>query len=389
MNVLHIITSLDPELGGPAEGVRLLLSETSDRWTGEVVTLDDPSAPFLSGFPFPVHALGPASGTVSFTRKLYPWLRANRHRFDGFLINGLWQCGLATMLAARRSTPYMVFAHGMLDPYFKRSFPIKHIKKALYWYPVEYWVLRNAFRVLFTTEPERTLAERSFAFWKWKSAIVPYSVHAPELPVQTYLDAFHIAVPELKGRRFVVFLGRIDPKKGCDLLVKAFCEIASDDPELHLLMAGPSDAWAQQLQAIAEAATVADRVHWPGMLRGPAKWGAFIASETFILPSHQENFGIAVAEALACGRPVLLSDQVNIGSIIGDAGCSLIEPDTLEGTRSLLRRWISLNAEERANMSAAAGLCFHTRFDLRSSVEQLVQLFEEARSTFRPRMGPH
>ena len=380
MHVLHIITSLDPALGGPAEGVRLLLSEGSELWTGEVVTLDDPAAPFLRGLPFPVHALGPASGTVGFTRKLYPWLRANRRRFDGMLVNGLWQCGLATMLSAGRRTPYMVFAHGMLDPYFKRSFPIKHVKKALYWYPVEFWVLRKAFRVLFTTETERALAEKSFAIWKWNSAIVPYSVHAPEQPASFYLDAFVAALPELEGRRFLVFLGRIDPKKGCDLLVRAFCETAAEDPQLHLLMAGPSEAWAESLKAIATEAGVSDRVHWPGMLRGAAKWGAFLASEAFILPSHQENFGIAVVEALACCRPVLLSDQVNIASMISGAGCSFIEPDTLEGTRGLLRRWMSLTEEERAEMSAAAGLCFHTRFDLRSSVEHLVRLFERAKS---------
>lgn len=378
MNVLHIITSLDPALGGPAEGVRLLLSETGEDWTGEVVTLDDPSAPFLRGLPFPVHAVGPAGGAVSITRRLYPWLRSNRHRFDGFLVNGLWQCGLATMLAAGRRTPYMVFAHGMLDPYFRRNHPFKHIKKALYWYPVEFWVLRSAFRVLFTTATERALAEGSFALWQWKSEIVPYGVHPPGLQEAVYRAAFHAAVPELDGHRFLLFLGRIHPKKGCDLLVKAFCQTAADDPDLDLLMAGPADGWARELQAMAAAAGVGDRVHWPGMLRGSTKWGAFLASEAFVLPSHQENFGIAVVEALACGRPVLLSDQVNIGSIIGDAGCCLIEPDTLEGTCRLLRRWNSLTAQERTEMSAAAELCFRTRFDLRSSVEHLVRLFEEA-----------
>ena len=380
MHVLHIITSLDPALGGPAEGVRLLLSDA--QWSGEVVTLDDPAAPFLQDLPFPVHALG-TPGTQGFTRRLYPWLRANRHRFDGFLVNGLWQCGLAAMLAAGRTTPYMVFPHGMLDPYFKRRFPLKHLKKALYWYPVEFWVLRNAFRVLFTTETERVLAEKSFALWQWKPAIVPYSVHPPTGEEDACREAFRAAVPTLDGRRFLLFLGRIDPKKGCDLLVRAFCGAAADNPELHLLMAGPSDGWARELQAIAAAAGVGDRVHWPGMLRGPAKWGAFLASEAFVLPSHQENFGIAVVEALACGRPVLLSNQVNIGSMIDDAGCALIAPDTLEGTGSLLRRWHLLTAQERAAMSAAAETCFRTRFDLRRTVEHLVRLFGQAQGRSR------
>ena len=214
MHILHIITSLDPALGGPAEGVRLLLSEAGNGWTGEVLTLDDPAAPFLRCLPFPVHALGPARGTFNYTRQLYPWLRTNRHRFDGFLVNGLWQwCGLAVMLAAQRRTPYMMFAHGMLDPYFKRRFPLKHLKKALYWYAVEFWVLRRAFRVLFTTETERQLAGKTFAIWRWKSAIVPYSVHPPNLPEAEYREAFRTAVPRLAGRRFLLFLGRIDPKK--------------------------------------------------------------------------------------------------------------------------------------------------------------------------------
>ncbi len=382
MHLLHIITSLDPALGGPAEGVRLLLSLSDADWTGEVVTMDDPGAPFLQGLPFPVHALGPARGTIGYTRRLYPWLRANRERFDGFLVNGLWQCGLATMLVAGRKTPYMVFAHGMLDPYFKRRFPLKHAKKALYWYLVEFWVLLRAYRVLFTTPVERSLAAKSFRFSSWKSAVVPYSVHPPDLPQSDYISAFRAAVPELTGRRFLLFLGRIDPKKGCDLLLRAFCDTAADDPELDLLMAGPGGGtWAEELRAIAAEAGLSHRVHWPGMLRGPAKWGAFLASEAFVLPSHQENFGIAVVEALACGRPVLLSHQVNLASMIGDAGCAFVAADTLEGTRSLLRHWNSLTTNERALMSTAAQACFRDRFDLHRSVAHLARLFEEAKQS--------
>ena len=82
-------------------------------------------------------------------------------------------------------------------------------------------------------------------------------------------------------------------------------------------MAGPDQQnWSSELQGMAQEAGLSDRVHWPGMLTGYAKWGAFYASEAFVLPSHQENFGIAVAEALGCGRGVLLSDKVNIAAQI-------------------------------------------------------------------------
>ncbi len=388
MHILHIISTLDPAAGGPAEGVRLLLSQTNE-WTGEVVTLDAPGAPFLRDLPFSVHAVGPIHSVYGYSKNLLPWLRANRNRFDGFLLNGMWQyCGLATMLAAGRRVPYMLFAHGMLDPYFKRRFPLKHLKKIVYWYPIEFWVLRRAWRVLFTTETEHVLARQSFAIASWKAAIVPYGIELPATSPEVNVRAFHDAVPALREKRFIIFLGRIHPKKGCDLLIRAFCEVAASSPELHLLMAGPDPGqWGKKLHRMAVEAGIGDRIHWPGILRGPAKWGAFLASEAFILPSHQENFGIAVAEALACGRPVLLSGQVNIASLIGDAGCAYIEPDTLDGTRNLLRRWIATPDLERERMGSAAALCFQQRFDLRETVRTINRLFEEAARSGKYRKG--
>ena len=240
-------------------------------------------------------------------------------------------------------------------------------------------MLRRAFRVLFTTETERKLARQSFALSSWRSEIVPYGVLLPDTDSATLQAEFHRAVPQLSGKRFLLFLGRIDRKKGCDLLVEAFCLEAAQDPDLHLLMAGPDrDGWGDELRDLAERHGFAARIHWPGILRGSAKWGAFYASEAFILPSHQENFGIAVAEALACGRPVLISDQVNLAGTIEKDGCSLVEPDTIEGTRQLLRSWLTLTPMDRNAMSRNAIDCFQRRFDLRASVHTIMNLFKEA-----------
>jgi glycosyltransferase involved in cell wall biosynthesis len=383
MRILHIISTLNPAAGGPSEGVRLLLTYKKEGYVGEVVTFDPPDAPYIKGMPFKVNALGPVESTYGFTWKLYPWLRENRKRFDGFIVNGLWQyCGLACMLALQGSAPYMVFSHGMLDPYFKRRFPLKHFKKAIYWYPFEFWVLRNAFRVLFTTETERLLAEESFALWSWKSHVVPYGIRASTTPPAQDIEQFLEKVPAMRGKRFLVFLGRIHPKKGCDLLIQAFCDVAKSDPDLHLLMVGPDhDNWSVELKQIAEKHGMQDRIHWPGLLRDGPKWGAFRAAEAFILPSHQENFGIAVAEALACDLPVLLSTQVNIVSLIEGENCSIVEPDTLEGTRRLLERWIALTPQERLEMRQNAARCFQTRFDMRENAFTIIRLFETALDT--------
>jgi glycosyltransferase involved in cell wall biosynthesis len=380
MRILHIIGTLNPEAGGPTESVRVLLSYGPMGYTGEVVTLDDPAAPYLKNIGFPVHALGPTRTKYGYNSKLLPWLSANRERFDGVVVNGLWQyCGYAAWQALSGKTPYVVFTHGMLDPYFKHRFPLKHVKKWLYWVPAEYRVLKNAYRVLFTSKAEKRLAEESFWLHQWNPYVVPYGASGPAGVPDLQKEAFFEKCPHVKHKRYLLFLGRIHRKKGCDMLIDAFAKVAADDPELHLVMAGPDQQhWSAKLQGVAEREGISSRVHWPGMVMGDAKWGAFYGAEAFILPSHQENFGIAVAEALACGKPVLLADKVNIAEEIAEDGAGLMELDTPEGTLQLLRQWIAMSEDERKNMAQRALRCFRKRYDMRENAKAIIRLFEAA-----------
>lgn len=382
MRILHIIGTLNPEAGGPTESVRMLMSYGPIGYTGEVVTLDDPKAPYLKKFDFPIHALGPTRTKYGFNSKLLPWLRANRSRFNGVVVNGLWQyCGYAAWRALAGNTPYVVFTHGMLDPYFKYAFPLKHIKKWLYWVPAEYRILRDAYRVLFTSKAEKRLAGQSFWLHKWNPYVVPYGASGPPGDSASLREAFFETYPRIRDKRFLLFLGRIHRKKGCDLLINAFGRIAHEDPELHLVMAGPDqEHWSSALKVMARSHGIADRVHWPGMLTGTPKWGAFFASEAFVLPSHQENFGIAVAEALGCGTPVLLADKVNIAEDIVEDQAGYMESDTQGGTVNLLRRWIATPPEERSAMSGRATDCFRRRYDMRENAKAIIRLFEIATS---------
>jgi glycosyltransferase involved in cell wall biosynthesis len=380
MRILHIIGTLNPAAGGPTESVRVLLSYGPIGYTGEVVTLDDPKSPYLQNIDFPVHALGPTRTTYGFNRKLMTWLKANRERFDGVVVNGLWQyCGYAAWRTLAGNTPYVVFTHGMLDPYFKHAFPLKHIKKWLYWVPAEYRVLRDAYRVLFTSQAEKRLAEESFWLHRWTPYVVPYGASGPNGDPELQKQAFYEKCPAVKDKRYLLFLGRIHRKKGCDLLIDAFAKVAADDPGLDLVMAGPDQQlWSAELQETVNEAGIGDRVHWPGMVIGDAKWGAFYGSEAFILPSHQENFGIAVAEALGCGRPVLLADKVNIAEEIAEDRAGLMELDTPEGTLQLLKRWIAMSEQEKKEMGERAFRCFHTRYDMRENAKAIIRLFETA-----------
>jgi glycosyltransferase involved in cell wall biosynthesis len=192
------------------------------------------------------------------------------------------------------------------------------------------------------------------------------------------LSAFHAQLPALGGRPYMLFLGRIHPKKGCDLLVQAWAVIAQQRPDLQLVIAGPDQTgWIKELRLLADRLGLDARIHWPGMVTGDAKWGAFRGAEAFILPSHQENFGVAVAEALACRTPVLISDKVNIWREVKASGAGLVESDTLAGTRQLLQSFMALDEAAKARMRDAARQCFVERFDLKNSSRKVLSLFRD------------
>jgi glycosyltransferase involved in cell wall biosynthesis len=381
MKVLHVISSVDPRGGGPIEGVRQRGRRLVEMGhTVEIATLDAPGEPFLASFPLPVHALGPARSSYRYSPRLVPWLRAHAPAFDAVVVNGLWQYhSYGAWLALRRlGLPYHVFTHGMLDPWFKRAYPLKHLKKWLYWPWAEYRVLRDAAGVLFTSEEERLLARESFWLYRAKERVVAYGTSAPPPDADRLSDAFLDTYPQLRGKRIVLFLSRIHEKKGCDLLVEAFGRVAAADPALHLVIAGPDrTGLRQKLERLAERAGVTARTTWPGMLQGDAKWGAFYASEVFALPSHQENFGIAVVEALACGLPVVISNKVNIWREIAADQAGLVHPDTPEGTARALQQWLALSFAERALMRRRALAAFRERFTVEAMANSLLAVLGE------------
>jgi glycosyltransferase involved in cell wall biosynthesis len=343
----------------------------------EVVSLDDAAESFVNEFPLKVHALGPSKGSYRYSDRLVPWLTAHAGDYDAVVVNGLWQYhSLGAWRALRKlRVPYFVFTHGMLDPWFKRTYPLKHLKKWLYWPWGDYRVLRDARAVLFTSEEEQLQARRSFWLYRATERVVAYGTSTPPENAAELREQFLTAHPHLRGRRLLLFLSRIQEKKGCDLLVRAFAQVASLDPTLQLVIAGPDQTgWVAKLRDMAQEAGVAHRISWPGMLQKAMKWGAFYSAEVFVLPSHQENFGIAVAEALGCGLPVLISDRVNIWREVAAAGAGAVAPDTVEGTTRLLRDWLALSAAQRQTMAQNARRLFDQRYTVSAMAQDLLDV---------------
>jgi glycosyltransferase involved in cell wall biosynthesis len=377
LKILRSIHSLDPATGGPLESIKQSSVALAARGHQvEIVCLDAPDAPWLRDFPVTVHALGPG-GNYGYTRGLVPWLQDRHHEFDAVIVHGLWLYnGFGVWRALRGThTPYFVFAHGMLDPWFKRAYPLKHLKKMLYWLAIEHRVLRDAAAVLFTSEEEHRLAHKSYRPYRVNELVVNYGTAAPDIDLLQAREDFLSAYPDLRGRQVVLFLGRLHEKKGCDLLIEALSAVG--DSILRLVVAGPSadESYLVRLQHL--AARSAGRVAFTGMLRGNLKWGAFAAADAFVLPSHQENFGIAVVEALACGVPVLISNKVNIWREIEHAGAGYVDADDLAGTTRLLERWVATSEQDRQSLRANAEKCFAEHFDINRATDSLLSLLEK------------
>ena len=376
MRILQCTGDIDPAMGGSVEAARQIsIALDKSGHSVELVTLRPPQPEWIEQWRGAVHYIGPASTRYLYSRSLPGWIAERANHLDAVVVHGLWRYpGVGVWRGLRgRSVPYFLFPHGMLDPYFKSAFPWRHVQKAICWRVAESRVVRDARAVIFTSEGERQRARLTFRPYACRECVVGLGIARPEGGKEVAKQAFLAQFPQLVEKRIVLFLGRIHPKKGCDLLIHGFARTAPRDPLLHLVIAGPDECgWRAGLERLAVQLGVANRVTWTGPLNGGLKWGALYASEVMVLPSHAENFGLTVAESLACGVPVLLSKEVNIWREIEADGAGFAAQDDIQGVTSLLEQWLATPEERRAEMRDRALQSFAKRFELEHFADELI-----------------
>lgn len=384
MNILHVIASMDPAQGGLAQAVRNTLPALAAQGAAnEVLCFDGPTASFVGRDAFPVHAIGPAKGPYAYCAGLRRWLLEQLERFDVVVAHGLWLHNNAGTYGALRAHArkhpgrpaprFYVMPHGMLDPYFQRA-PgrrLKAMRNVVAWKVFEGRAVNGADGVLFTCAQELLLAREPFSPYRPRRELdVGLGVEAPPAQHPAMAPAFAAACPGTAGRGYLLFLGRLHEKKGTDLLLRAYLLLRgtrSDMPALVIAGPGLDTDHGRALKALVREG---DDVHFPGMLQGDAKWGALYGCDAFVLPSHQENFGIAVVEAMACGRPVLISNQVNIWRECKPGG--LVDDDDDEGTQGLLNRWLALTPSQRTDLGLAARGAYAQHFSVERAAARLL-----------------
>lgn len=378
---------MNPVTGGPCQGIRNSIpAQEICGVENEVLCFDSPDAPFLQKDKFRIHALGPAIGPYAYCSGMKSWLSENLLRFDVVIIHGLWlynsygtfRIWKKLKKQYHRVPRLFLMPHGMLDPYFQKAPErrLKAIRNWFFWKLVEKKVVNGVDGVLFTCEQELILARKAFQPYHPKAEInVGYGIQLPPQSTYTGNGAFYKKCPEVKFKPFWLFLSRVHPKKGVDILISAYLRLKQQKQYIpDLVIAGPclDKNFGKNLKGMAKGSSV----HFTGMLEGAAKWGAFSSCEAFILPSHQENFGIAVVEAMACSKPVLISNQVNVWREIQNANAGLICEDTEEGIFAMLKYWAMEKPETKKEMGKNASGVFQMHFMVDKAARRMVECIQ-------------
>ncbi len=396
MRIIQVIASIAPRLGGPSKAV----VEMSAALAARGHDVDLVTTPLTGrGSWLPLRESPTADGVqvgkriaqdgyhITYCAATWPtrWatsgqmvsvLKSLASAADVIHIHSLYLFStlVASRLAQARGIPYVLRPHGTLDPYIRRR---HRLLKAIYHAIIEDRTLKNAAAIHFTSDEECRLAAPILPA-RTVSSVIPLGVNTLQyanLPERAAARA-SFGIP---GDAFVpLFLGRLNHKKGLDILAPAFVQLARTLPNAWLALAGPDDdGLGEQFVQRCREAGVADRLIRPGLLDPARVRLAFAAADFLVLPSYSENFGVAVVEAMAAQLPVLITDNVNIWRAVQDAKAGIVtraeSPSIVEGMLALAR----LSPGERAAMGKRGRVLCQTTFSWEKTAQELTALYAQ------------
>lgn len=387
MRILHVISSLAPASGGPTQVLKDLVA--SQVGVGHEVTVctTDRANPVQESLPgehfdrfFPVdvnlRVFPVLYAPLLFSSDMARWLVEEIKKFDIIHIHGLYRFPptYAAWQARRQGVPYIIRPHGALDPYLYDKNSTGSLRfKRLYerWFDLPN--LHGAGAIHYTAEEERERA--AFLGLKAPSFVVPNGLDWARfraLPTRGALRARW----GLGDAPMVLFLGRLHFKKGLDLLIPAFDALRRRVPGAQLVIAGPeNDDYGGKVRGWVRERGLEAAVHFVGSLHGADVVQAYVDADVFALPSYTENFGMTVAEAMACALPVVVSDQVNIHAEVSAAGAGLVTRCDADETTGALAALLQ-EPDRRRTMGKAGRRLVQARYMWPSIVEALTREYQ-------------
>ncbi|MBI2360126.1 MAG: glycosyltransferase [Deltaproteobacteria bacterium] len=415
MKVLHVIPALAPRYGGPSQAVKGMCQALARQgqevtiYTTNIGNLDVPLDRPVSVDGIEVRYFRVQQPRFySFSIPLANALKNEVKRFDLVHIHSVftWPTTAAAFYCRKYKLPYIVRPCGILDPvplkrayqtgwlpvtfelkrrYLNRQFLQRkylkrvlqkrsYIKKIIYLLLVEKRNLEGAAAVHFTSREEAV-------------AVQPCGISVPRFIAPLGIDlrelqhhrsrGFRDQHPELNGKKIVLFLSRVDAEKGLDLRIPALGKLAAKREDFTFVLSGSGRAeYEEQIKGLLHKHGLANRTILTSFVEGRLKWSIFEEAEVFVLPSHHENFGIAVVEAMSVGRPVVITNRIAIHEEVSKARAGLV----VSGDSEELGRAIAelLNSSSlRESMGKEGRRLVETKFSWDKVARELCGVYED------------
>lgn len=382
MRVLHVIPSISERSGGPATAIIPMCRALMREGIEVLLVTTDAGLPGTNGEVFEYKGV-PArffhsqwGESFKYSRPMASWLNANIKNFGLAHIHAVFNHSSVAAARACRDAgvPYVVRPLGTLDPW---SMTQKSLRKRLFWQVSGKAMLQHAATVHYTSEAEKLSTEGLLDLNHGKVIA---------LGIEPSTTSDHVAdhFTELVGAPYVLVLSRLHPKKGLDVLIDAFQSLGDKFSRWRLVLAGdgPSEYVSKLKNKVA-----GDRILFTGWLEGERKVAVLNGASLLALPSHQENFGLCVMEALAHSVPVLVSPNVNLATEIASVKAGWIAAIDKDALAAKLAE--ALRDEDELARRGRAGRQLSQKYSWENAARDLARLYSEVvqSSTFRLPIG--
>ena len=372
--VLRIVTSLNPKLGGPPVGIiNNSIALMRNGFEVDILTSDPINSNYFKNKNIKIINLGSGIGKYGLNFKLFFWLIKNKKKYDNFIIHGLWQFNtlIARILIKKK---YYVFPHGSLNPYYSTEF-FKKLKKQIYWLLIEKRNLLECKSLLLTSIEEKKNILKSYVNTSnINLQVMQYGILKPEIDLNNAKKIFTNKFSILKNKNFYIFIGRFHQVKGCDILLRSVKKVLDKKLQINILMVGPNNKYKTKLIKLCKKLKISKNVFWSDFLSGNLKWGAIASSKAMLLPSHAENFGISIVEALSTGTPVITTNKVNIYKDIKKYKAGFISNDNINSFSKNLIKFLKYKNQKK--MKSNALNCFNKKFNLEFNQQKFISLLK-------------
>ena len=372
MRVLHVIPSLSPTQGGPSVALPLIARSLAKVGIHVDVATTDDNGPGAC-LPVPLEESVPQEGwntfyfrkQTEFYKVSWPfrrWVQQHAPDYDLVHIHALFSftSNCAARAARRAAVPYIIRPLGVLNSWGMEN--RRRLLKSFSFRFIEQPILRHAVAMHYTSYAEQIEAEQSGV--TAPALVVPLGIDVGEYQKLPGPEQFFERFPEAAGRQVVLFLSRLDAKKGLDLLLQAFAKVHVHFPQSVLVIAGSGEeSYVSRLRAQAQQLGLAEEIVWTGFLAGADRLSAIAATTAFALPSYSENFGIALVEALAAGLPCVTTEGVAVSEDVREHDAGLVVPCDASAIALALQRILG-DSQLRMRLGANAHRLAAERFSL-------------------------